>query len=287
MPVPVFLFGISPRCGTNYLFRCLVHHKDITASNHNGELYYFYNIHQQNKFVNSVCAKWNAEWGNDCNRFVQSIGDGLNIYLKPKCDCKLFLTKTPSTKGMSFVQQYLPNSKVLLLIRDGRDVSSSYSKTFKSRYEDGVRTWLEGAKDALHYIESDTVLLTRYEDLVSDFEKTMRTIFDFLGVDCEDYDYSFQESAPVIGSSRTLDEYGKVSWIPDHTIRIKDMQNHGEDRASIKSIRFSCMAGRLNTNLGYKQTLHVTPFLRLLNLALALIDFLSRAKRKALSFFHL
>jgi hypothetical protein len=83
-----------------------------------------------------------------------------------------------------------PTAKFIHLIRDGRDVATSFIKMgYECRCYDGERfEWTAAIRRGLSYrdtIHATQILEVRYETLVSDVEATIRRICDFLGEDFE------------------------------------------------------------------------------------------------------
>ena len=80
------------------------------------------------------------------------------------------------------------NLKVIVVIRDGRGFLCSYIKRKRNApYEQAVKTWAVARRRTeiilSQYIEADNILRVRYEDFCSDSEKTLRNIYDFIGVE--------------------------------------------------------------------------------------------------------
>jgi hypothetical protein len=82
-----------------------------------------------------------------------------------------------------------PRAKFIHLIRDGRDVAISFIDANFSRYYEGLDfLWKESMKLRRDYRNSpyaDRILDVRYEDLVADFEATVRQVCEFIEEDFE------------------------------------------------------------------------------------------------------
>lgn len=86
---------------------------------------------------------------------------------------------------LDFVLRVFPDAQVVHVIRDGRDVAVSHRKRFG--YWSCVKStvkwprYVRTARDAGAALPPDRYHEVRYEDLVSDQEKTLRGLMDFLG----------------------------------------------------------------------------------------------------------
>ncbi|WPL15223.1 putative O-linked N-acetylglucosamine transferase, SPINDLY family [Thiorhodovibrio winogradskyi] len=86
---------------------------------------------------------------------------------------------------------FRPKARVILLLRDGRDVVCSLK--FRQGYadlDDRLDRWIYDNLAGRPYWQHPQVNLIKYEDLVSQSESTLRSLCDFLG---EDYDPAMLE----------------------------------------------------------------------------------------------
>ena len=90
--------------------------------------------------------------------------------------------KTPkNVTGLDHIFKEFRNKvKIVLMIRDGRDVITSLHPLSKGYYITLDR-WIEDSSLTLSYITNKNVLIVPYESLTIHFEPTMKKIFDFLG----------------------------------------------------------------------------------------------------------
>jgi len=80
-------------------------------------------------------------------------------------------------------------AKVVMIIRDGRDVAFSIKKRSGS-LEKGIHRWIEDNEAGRKYAEHPDVLVVRYEDLIENFEKFMTQVLSFIG---EEYEANCRE----------------------------------------------------------------------------------------------
>lgn len=77
-----------------------------------------------------------------------------------------------------------PNGRVIVVVRDGRDVACS----FRDRFDDfagGVQRWLDDNAAAEPFRAHPAVRFVRYEDLIGEREATLRDLVGFLGEEFE------------------------------------------------------------------------------------------------------
>jgi hypothetical protein len=82
------------------------------------------------------------------------------------------------------ILEWCPDTKIILIMRDGRDVACSIKKRTGS-LEEGVRRWQEDNLAGKKYWTNPNVHVMRYEDLVTDFEATISSIMAFIDEEYE------------------------------------------------------------------------------------------------------
>ncbi|UJH92521.1 sulfotransferase [Antarcticibacterium sp. 1MA-6-2] len=97
----------------------------------------------------------------------------------------------------SLLQQLYPHAKYIFLIRDGRDVATSYIslKNIQSNspyfpklsndIKEIAEEWNNNNSKVFHFLNAvakDQVLILRYEDIICSLEKSCRSICEFLNV---------------------------------------------------------------------------------------------------------
>ena len=88
---------------------------------------------------------------------------------------------------------YFPEAKILLMLRDGRDVACSIQDRTRN-LEGGIGRWVEDNQAGEAFWNHPNVQVVRYESLVADFEKTLRGTFDFIGEEFEESVIRYHES---------------------------------------------------------------------------------------------
>jgi hypothetical protein len=97
-----------------------------------------------------------------------------------------WVEKTPKhIRYIGRILQWRPDAKILIMIRDGRDVAFSIRER-TGLPERGIRRWVEDNLAGKPYWTHPNVYLVKYEELISDFVSTVRHILEFLGEEYEE-----------------------------------------------------------------------------------------------------
>lgn len=286
---PIFILGIRQRSGTNFLCDLLSLHPDCEGGSVIREDFFTARSDLLIKFVEPTYKLW-TKWGvedvaGSVEQFYHYLGDSLLSYLKLQADQtkiaasrsadsssteevdaqlempvsqgkKRLVAKTPSVKNLKNFFRLFPNAYLLILVRDGRSVVESGMKTFERGYEEEMRAWGEGAQEileaeAMFRSAQQKFRVIRYEDLYTNTEKELRSIFNFLDLDVEAFDFDAALNLPVKGSSTAQGKDGKVHWKPVAKTAdfnpLKRWSYWGRDLHE----RYNWITGNVATRLGY------------------------------------
>lgn len=104
---------------------------------------------------------------------------------------KVFIEKTP--RHIHFLDELLevePNARIIIMIRDGRDVAISYKKRNRGVVK-GITRWVEDNRAGQIFWDRENVHVLKYEDLIEDFDSTITAALNFIGEEyhqaCKDY----------------------------------------------------------------------------------------------------
>ncbi len=159
---PIFIVGCG-HSGTTMLRHVLSMHPNIYAVPYEGRIFFHPNIK-----IRIADAVWS----------FTAISNGKSRWLE----------KTPShIYHLDRIFQLYPESRVLLVIRDGRDVAVSLNKRW-SDFERSVRRWVEDNRAGGPYWNHPGIKKVFYEQLISDFECQMQAICTFID---EPFDNTF------------------------------------------------------------------------------------------------
>jgi hypothetical protein len=83
------------------------------------------------------------------------------------------------------ILKWCPGARVLLVIRDGRDVALSIQARTGS-LDVGIKRWIEDNLAGKEFWRHPNVYIVKYEDLIGDFEFTVKGILKFLDEEYEE-----------------------------------------------------------------------------------------------------
>lgn len=231
----VYLLGILPRSGTNYLSDLICLHPDCGRSERMPEDYLIANAHHLVNFVDAVYESWNmlpVHYDETTKvHLLRKIGAGLEEYLYSQSDDvssksefanhdkissytkyspKVLIARTPSVENIDLISR-LTSSKTIIIVRDGRSVVDSGIRSFGWWFEDAVHRWARSADQILRTAPNEPkILWLRYEDLIADQAGQLRKLFTFLGLNPDVYEYNVE--LPVRGSSAFFDSAIGINW---------------------------------------------------------------------------
>jgi protein-tyrosine sulfotransferase len=257
---PIFIHGILPRSGTNFIWDLLLVHPDCSRGREpvNEDLFLEHSDHLT-AFVTAVQSAWDPAWGTFAidagTRLYESIGDGLISFLWTDRTRRL-VTKSPTVWHLDRFFAFFPSARLLILVRDGRSVVQSAMDTFGWDFDRACRAWSEASRTIRHFQQTqaahaDRWRLIRYEDFVDDTEAQLRAVFEFLDLDAKRYDFVAARNLPVRGSSAFGLQDGKVHWevVPkDNTFTPKE---RWRSWSAAQRERFEWLAGEQLVGFGY------------------------------------
>jgi hypothetical protein len=96
-----------------------------------------------------------------------------------------WVEKTPRhIRQIGKILNSIPQARILLIIRDGRDVACSIKKR-KGSLEEGIRRWLGDNVKGQEYWGHPNVFVFKYEDLVADPRAILNSIMSFIDEEVE------------------------------------------------------------------------------------------------------
>jgi hypothetical protein len=103
--------------------------------------------------------------------------------------CARWVEKTPKhVRRIQTLLEYRPSGKVIVILRDGRDVACSI-RDRTGDFESAVERWVTDNRRAEEHLTDTRVKRIKYENVVQDFEGTIKSVCKFLD---EKYDESMR-----------------------------------------------------------------------------------------------
>ncbi len=171
---PIIIGGCG-RSGTTLLLSILAAHPDIFAIPHESV----------------ALVNWEA---NSQNQKYAKIGmhpariDRLYRHLLVKripAGTRRWCEKTPrNIHHVDNILQYWEEALFINIIRDPRDVLTSTHRNKPGEYWVSLNRWVKDVNKGLEYKDHPRVFTIRYEDIVQNFEPTIRKLCTFLRIDC-------------------------------------------------------------------------------------------------------
>jgi hypothetical protein len=228
----IFIIG-SPRSGTTWLQLLINSHPNVASS---------LELNTFSSYLSPMINSWKKEEHNyksgkwnkglptliDDKEFYSYVDDFLgNIYQKvldKNPGATHLLDKNPAnTLHVDLINQLMPNSKFIHIIRDGRDVVVSWKNVKKNigfgygSAREGAKVWKdrvlkgqEAKKLEGRYLE------VRYEDLLVNGLPTVKGVYDFCGLE-----YT-EESIQKIYTENSFEILKKNNISPDPNINTKE-----------------------------------------------------------------
>jgi len=277
---PIFIAGILPRSGTNFLYQLLSLHPDCQVGGVIWEDFLLAHADLLVRYAETVQERWDLTWavqdriGQPVRALCRSLGKGLISFLQLQVydeaqgqvsgcsvvpSSKRLITKTPSVKNLRHFPKIFPDAHLIIVIRDGRALVESGVKSFDWEYDHATREWADAARTIIQFEEETSkgeckYLITRFEDLVHDTEGELRRIFSFLALDPDKYDFQAAASSPVIGSceSRRAGE-SEVHWNPIQRTEDFNPVGRASNWGRRMHERFNWIAGKDLEQLGYRK----------------------------------
>jgi hypothetical protein len=257
----IFILGLMPRSGTNFLSNLLQLHPDCAPADPVWEDYLVAHFDLLACYSDTVAGKWDRAWGvteHTGNDLDVALGNGLANFLEDRCGKPRVISKTPQLDNLDLFYRFFPEGRLLILLRDGRSIVESGARTFGWSQEAAMHSVAEAAQTILrfeqkHPAEENRYRIIRYEDLWQDTETQMQGLFEFLELDPASYDWQQALELPVRGSSELeAREAGSIHWDPVERSAEFDPMSRFADWNDARHYRYNSVAGRDMKPFGYE-----------------------------------
>jgi protein-tyrosine sulfotransferase len=224
-PPAILLHGVLPRSGTNYLANAIALHPDVAGFPR--QMWEFPLLHVapgaealQSEFIAMFPAN-EALLGK--HEFLAYLASGWLAALQGEAGARRILMKSPHVQHIGLFPAIFPRDKLVLCLRDGRDVVASTMRTFGSHllrksFRQVVTEWKLATDAALAFAEGSpghhpNAVVVRYEDGVREPQQLMQRLLARLDLDPARFPFDRLDHLPVIGSS-TSEAEGAARWQP-------------------------------------------------------------------------
>jgi protein-tyrosine sulfotransferase len=267
-PPAVFVHGVMPRSGTNYVADLLKLHPRIAAYPHRlWELPLLYNTEAISQAQWEFLRTYKGNAGAVAPfEFLAYLASGLLRYLQHLAgEQRTVLLKVPHAEYLALFHAIFPRDHCVLVLRDGRDAVASHLESFgsgplKPRISQLSNKWARAAELMLSYGKirpqtSGQSILIRYEDANRHPTDTLRALLQSLALPETAVDFTRVATLPVRGSSALKGPNG-VNWDPQ--VKPHDFQPVGRWHAWNDSLsrRFKRQAAETLINAGYAKDEH-------------------------------
>lgn len=207
----IFIQGIQRRSGTNFLNSLLLMHPDCDAPVVKiREDWFLEEIELLDQYARGLHARWaNTKWSGSpySPGLTESyLGEAMikvliqgNIRIP-----KVLVSKTPSVKNLARFKHYFPSTKLIILVRDPRDVAVSAQKTWSKPITESLRDWAIAAEEIMHFRQAGgDCHLVQYENMIHMPRETINKFLSYCSLAKEDFPFDQVDDLPIYGSSET------------------------------------------------------------------------------------
>jgi hypothetical protein len=216
------------------------------------------------RYVREVFQQWSPDIGaalGGIDNLIANLGLSLRRILYRRFQktetAKFLLTKTPSIQGIDNLFSLIPDARLIIIVRDGRDVVVSAMRSFDCSFDAAAREWALSAETLTAFCadpanEGKPYLVVRYEDLFNKTEAELRRVFAFLGLDVGRYNWDHACSLPVNGSCESRTERAlTIHWQDvERTVHFRPVGRWKDWPRSFHE-RFNWLAGEMLSQYGY------------------------------------
>lgn len=258
---PIFILGVMPRSGTNFLHRLICQHPDCGAINTTPvrEDYLVHHAAWLTRYLGRLKWQW-GHWGADTD-FVKplshSVGMGLSSFLGSLSESQRIVTKTPSVANVSHFFSFFPHAYLMIIVRDGRSVVASGMSGFGWHFETATRAWAQAAREIIAFNKKnknyeDRFQVVHYERLNEKTAEELDRLLRFMGLDVSRYDFNAALDTPVYGSSFSKGESDQVTWKPQEKKSTFESNARWKSWSRFRHQRFNWIAAKEMRALGYE-----------------------------------
>lgn len=258
----IFIRGIAPRCGTNYLRDLLLLHPDVDrARTPVWEDFALDDADLLRRYADDLAVRWPAGWGVDTAgvraELLAALGGAVKHVLVGSGP-RTVAAKTPSTVNIDLFPQLFPDDVLVLLVRDGRSVVESLVRSFGWSRERAALEWRRSADRVSAFVAAHGTdsprrwLLLRYEDVLEAPAEAVDQVAVLAGLRTGTVSGTAAAQLPVRGSSEFGRTTDRVHWKPVERSDSFHPERRWQHWDASTLRRFNWVAGAAMTRLGYE-----------------------------------
>jgi len=238
-----------PRSATSAFSWALAEHEKLMTSAESNFLFYFLKNDKTNTRKSSsvlytayeTATQVEDGWFNKHNvsqeKLLEYIGKGLKDMYCSTCETDIFIEQSP--ENILIVDKLMimfPDTKIIHMIRDGREVVSSmlksgFSSPWSKDFKLACETWNHYVKKGYEFSQKypNNILNVYQKDLVHDTENAVRKVFEFLELDFEENTVKYLQTKRV-NSSYGNDEKNNFKTAKDPSLLKKPQWESWSDK---------------------------------------------------------
>lgn len=218
---PIFIVGCG-HSGTSLMYSILDHHKHLYSERYETGIFL-------QKKINF----------NEIEGMLKNAGK------------KRLVEKTPShVTVISKIFKVFPSAKIIVMLRDGRDVACSI-KERSGNFKEGVNRWIEDNTAWKDFVDNKNIYIQKLEDLTQNPEIELKKLFKFLNIQYYDniLNYHKQKRDFFTNINRQKHEINRSSQINKPII--KDTSRWQKEMSSKEIHYFKANANKMLVDFGY------------------------------------
>jgi protein-tyrosine sulfotransferase len=221
----IFVNGVMPRSGTNFIANALALHPAIAAF---PRRMYEFPLLEIGPGARALRHEWLAHYPEngslvETHELFAYLASGWLADLQTEAPDRHLLFKNPHVRQLGLFRAALPNDRLVLCLRDGRDVVAStlasfqhHSRFTRKSFGQLVHEWRLATEAALAFAaggprEHPHITVVRFEDMIVDQAAETRRLLGAIGLDADAYPFDRLAELPVFGSS-TAQATGQWRW---------------------------------------------------------------------------
>tara|TARA_R110000787_G_scaffold9028_25_gene31541 strand:+ start:4709 stop:5668 length:960 start_codon:yes stop_codon:yes gene_type:complete len=259
----LFVFGLMPRSGTNFLFEMLLRIPGVERTRIAFDELPILVRPQAFEHVSTMIRAYHppsADAFAPLSWLAFSAAGLRNHLLNLAPDGSLTLIKEPHPNNLSLFPSIFPKDRALVILRDGRYVVDSFARSFaRSRlsrsFTEICEEYRASAETVADFLESDhaNVKVVRYEQANRERAATIEDIFNWLYRPIDRTALAALEALPIYGSSvKSVANSGAVDWTPVQADASFDPSSRKLGWSAGQTRTFDRIAGAVNRRLGYE-----------------------------------